>query len=63
VIGGLGSIRGAFAAALAVGLVDTFGRLLPGLVAVPAAFGEAAVYLLMVAVLFLRPTGLLGERA
>jgi branched-chain amino acid transport system permease protein len=63
VIGGLGSIRGAFAAALAVGLVDTFGRLLPGLVAVPAAFGEAAIYLLMVAVLYLRPTGLLGERA
>ena len=62
VIGGLGSIRGAFIAALAVGIVDTGGRLLPGMVYIPAAFGEVAIYLLMIGVLYFRPSGLFGTR-
>lgn len=62
VIGGLGSVLGAFVAALAVGVVDTVGRLLPGLVALPAAFGEAAIYVLMILVLYFRPQGLFGVR-
>jgi branched-chain amino acid transport system permease protein len=62
VIGGLGSVLGAFIAALAVGVVDTAGRLLPGLVALPSAFGEAAIYVLMILVLYFRPQGLLGTR-
>ena len=52
VIGGIGSIRGAFAAALAIGLVDTFGRVL-----VPE-FAGVTVYLLMAGVLLWRPEGL-----
>jgi len=54
VIGGIGSIKGAFVGALLVGLADTFGKvLLPG-------FASATVYAVMAAVLLWRPRGLLG---
>ena len=52
VIGGIGSVRGALFAALLIGVVDTFGKVL---------FPELAglsVYLLMAAVLLWRPEGL-----
>ena len=69
VIGGLGSIRGAFLGALLVGLVDTLGRaFLPTLLRIflPAAQADGAgaslasmgVYVLMAAVLLWRPRGL-----
>ncbi|TAL85708.1 MAG: branched-chain amino acid ABC transporter permease [Candidimonas sp.] len=69
VIGGIGSIRGAFYAALIVGVVDTLGRtVLPGLlrsflerstadVAGPA-LASMAIYLLMAVVLAIKPQGL-----
>jgi branched-chain amino acid transport system permease protein len=71
VIGGIGSIRGAFVASLLVGLTDTLGRfLLPwGLRAVldpsdanlvGTALASLAIYILMAAVLVVRPTGLFG---
>ena len=74
VIGGIGSIRGAFVAALLVGLVDTAGRafLPPALRAVlppsvAADLGPAlagiAMYVLMAAVLTLKPAGLFPARA
>lgn len=53
VIGGIGSVRGAFLAALLVGLVDTFGRML-----LPASLAEMAIYILMAAILWRRPQGL-----
>lgn len=54
-VGGLGSITGSFVAALGLGLVDTATRyLLPG-------FGTIVFYLVMMAVLTLRPRGLLGR--
>lgn len=52
VVGGLGSVAGAFWAALLIGLVDTFSK-----VFVPVGAG-AAVYVLMAAVLLWRPAGL-----
>ena len=71
VIGGIGSIRGAFVASILVGLTDTLGRFL-----LPIAFGafldpsqanligtalaSMAIYILMAAVLVVRPTGLFG---
>jgi branched-chain amino acid transport system permease protein len=55
VIGGLGSVGGAFWAALLVGLIDTFGKAY-----VPQAAG-IAVCALMAAVLLWRPTGLFGR--
>jgi len=69
IIGGIGSIRGAFIASVFVGLVDTVGRaFLPDLfklVMSPAAASTAApalssmlIYLLMAIVLVLRPEGL-----
>ena len=71
VIGGIGSIRGAFVASVLVGLTDTLGRFL-----LPIAFGaflepsaanlvgtalaSLSIYVLMAAVLVVRPTGLFG---
>lgn len=52
VIGGIGSVRGAMIAALLVGLVDTFGKVL-----LPALSGML-VYMLMAAVLLWKPEGL-----
>jgi branched-chain amino acid transport system permease protein len=69
VIGGIGSIRGAFLAALLIGLVDTVGRsFAPNLLRLfldPAmasqtgrAIAPMLIYILMAAVLFFRPSGL-----
>jgi branched-chain amino acid transport system permease protein len=55
VIGGIGSVRGAFLAALLVGVVDTFGKVL-----VPQAAG-VTVYLLMAGILLWRPEGLFRQ--
>ncbi len=55
VVGGLGSVAGAFWAALLVGLVDTLGK-----VFLPLGAG-AAVYVLMAVVLLWRPAGLFGS--
>jgi branched-chain amino acid transport system permease protein len=52
VIGGIGSIRGALLAALLIGVVDTFGKVL-----VPQAAG-VLVYVLMALILLWRPDGL-----
>jgi len=55
VIGGIGSIKGAFIAALLVGLADTFGK-----VVVPE-FASMSVYAVMAAILLWRPQGLFGR--
>ena len=62
VIGGIGSVRGALIAALLVGVVDTFGRILPVMFQWPAALAEMAIYILMAAVLIFRPSGLFPAR-
>jgi branched-chain amino acid transport system permease protein len=55
VIGGIGSIRGAFLGALLIGITDAFGKVfLP-------SFAGFMVYALMAAVLVIRPTGLFGR--
>lgn len=55
VIGGLGSIAGAFWSALLIGLVDTLGKAyLPGIAGL-------VIYVLMAVVLLYRPTGLFGR--
>ncbi|MHB8767248.1 MAG: branched-chain amino acid ABC transporter permease [Deferrisomatales bacterium] len=69
VIGGIGSIRGAFLGALIVGAVDTLGRTMLPLVlrefldrtvanAAGPAIASMLIYLLMAAVLAVRPEGL-----
>jgi branched-chain amino acid transport system permease protein len=56
VIGGIGSILGAFVGAMLIGFADTFGKVL-----VPE-IASIAVYALMAAVLLWRPRGLFGGR-
>jgi branched-chain amino acid transport system permease protein len=74
VIGGIGSIKGAFVAAMVVGMIDTVGRAyLPDVLKLflsNAAASTAApalssmlIYLLMAGVLVWRPTGLFGVRS
>ncbi len=69
VIGGIGSIKGAFIASLAIGVVDTLGRTLlkPALGSLVSdsaansagpAIASMLIYLLMAAILFARPQGL-----
>ena len=73
VIGGIGSIRGAFVGALLVGFVDTAGRaFLPSLLkiffssAVASSVGPTlaaiSIYILMAVVLVFRPAGLFAAR-
>jgi branched-chain amino acid transport system permease protein len=55
VIGGTGSIKGAFVGAMLIGLVSTFGKvLLP-------EFASVSVYALMALILLWRPQGLFGR--
>jgi len=74
VIGGIGSIRGAFYGALVVGIVDTLGRVLlpvwlgqtfsPSLAsAVGPALASMLVYLLMAVILAIKPDGLFPVKA
>ena len=69
IIGGIGSIRGAFVAAVIVGLIDTLGRaflpdVLHSMLSVDAALTLApaissmSIYMLMAAILVFRPEGL-----
>ena len=71
VIGGIGSIKGAFVAAILVGLTDTLGSvLLPMLfktfmdasaaTTLGSSLGSMLIYILMAGVLIVRPTGLFG---
>ncbi|MGK7651871.1 MULTISPECIES: branched-chain amino acid ABC transporter permease [unclassified Roseovarius] len=74
VIGGIGSIKGAFVGAILVGLTDTLGGIfLPEFfklfmepaagTQVGASLASMAIYILMSVVLVWRPTGLFGARA
>ena len=57
VIGGLGSLRGAIAGSLIVGFIQTFGAVIaPGLASI-------LVYILLAAVLVIKPAGLLPARS
>ena len=69
IIGGIGSVRGAFIASIIVGLVDTLGRIfLPSLLRLffeqatadgaGPALASMLVYILMAVVLIFRPSGL-----
>jgi branched-chain amino acid transport system permease protein len=69
IIGGIGSIRGAFVAALIVGLIDTVGRaFLPDLLrqflstnaaqTLGPSLSSMSIYMLMAAILVFRPEGL-----
>ncbi|HEV2571104.1 MAG TPA: branched-chain amino acid ABC transporter permease [Beijerinckiaceae bacterium] len=74
VVGGLGSVEGAFCAALVIGLIDTLGRSfmkpLFGLFLERAAADNSApaiasmlIYILMAVILFFRPQGLFPPKS
>jgi len=71
VIGGIGSIRGSFIAALITGLIDTLGRSFLDVILalfIPVNAAEAAapaissmmIYIFMASILFFKPKGLFG---
>jgi branched-chain amino acid transport system permease protein len=73
VIGGIGSIKGAFVGALLVGVTDTLGRiLLPQLLAavigpaqaagIGAALASMSIYIVMALILAVRPRGLFSAQ-
>jgi branched-chain amino acid transport system permease protein len=65
VIGGMGSVKGAMAASLLIGLADTFGKVLHleiGGMRVLPELSSMTVYLLMAVVLLWRPEGIFGRR-
>ena len=65
VIGGVGSVKGALVAAILIGLIDTFGKVIEvqigGFSVLPELSGMS-VYLLMAVVLLWRPQGIFGKR-
>ena len=56
IIGGIGNLTGSLVGALIVGLIDVFGR------AIVPELGASLMFLLMLATLIVRPTGLFGSR-
>ena len=65
VIGGIGSVKGAMAAALLIGLIDTFGKVvefeIAGFRVLPELAGMS-VFVMMAIVLLWRPEGLFARR-
>ncbi|MDC1311345.1 branched-chain amino acid ABC transporter permease [Burkholderiales bacterium] len=64
VIGGLGSIKGAMVAALLVGLIDTFGKVMTLNIFGVNIFPEMAgmsIFTLMAVILLFRPQGIFGK--
>ncbi len=56
VIGGVGNVQGALVGALLIGIIDSFGRVY---FPVMAAW---TMYLVMIIILMIRPSGLLGRK-
>ena len=73
VIGGIGSIKGALVASIAVGLIDTLGRFLVPWVlkfffesaaatSIGSSIASMLIYIFMAFVLIFKPTGLYGKQ-
>ena len=72
VIGGIGSIKGAFIGSILVGVTDTIGRIfLPEFLkifmepssatSVGSSIGSMLIYILMALILIVKPSGLFGK--
>ncbi len=57
IVGGFGSIPGAIIGGLAIGVIETFGGYY-----VSASYVDAIAFVILIAVLLVRPQGLFGER-
>jgi len=56
IVGGAGSVQGAFAGAMVIGLIDSFGKVLF------PQIGLVLMYLVMIIVLLVRPSGLIPRK-
>ena len=72
VIGGIGSIKGAFIGSILVGVTDTIGRVfLPNFLKIfmesanatsmGSSIGSMLIYILMALILIMKPSGLFGK--
>ncbi|HEY4439570.1 MAG TPA: branched-chain amino acid ABC transporter permease [Candidatus Elarobacter sp.] len=57
IVGGFGSIPGAIVGGLAIGVIETFGGFY-----LSSAYVDAIAFVILIAVLLVRPSGLFGER-
>jgi len=57
VVGGLGSVQGSLLGGLVIGLIDTFGK------ALFPQFAMFTIYLAMIVILLVKPSGLLGRKS
>ncbi|GAC1660093.1 MAG: branched-chain amino acid ABC transporter permease [Candidatus Elarobacter sp.] len=57
IVGGFGSIPGAIIGGLAIGVIETFGGFY-----VSSSYVDAIAFIILIAVLLVRPSGLFGER-
>ncbi|MCZ7662585.1 MAG: hypothetical protein M5U22_06460 [Thermoleophilia bacterium] len=55
IVGGVGSVQGALLGGLLIGVIDAFGK------AYVPQIGMFTMYLAMIVILLLRPSGLLGR--
>jgi branched-chain amino acid transport system permease protein len=56
IVGGVGKVQGALVGGLLIGIIDTFGK------ALFPAFGLFTMYLALIIILLIRPSGLLGRK-
>ena len=57
IVGGFGSIPGAIVGGLAIGVIETFGGFY-----ISSAYVDAIAFVILIAVLLVKPSGLFGER-
>ena len=57
IVGGFGSIPGAIVGGLAIGVIETFGGFY-----LSSAYVDAIAFVILIAVLLVKPSGLFGER-
>jgi len=57
IVGGFGSIPGAIVGGLAIGVIETFGGFY-----ISSAYTDAIAFVILIAVLLVKPSGLFGER-
>ena len=60
ILGGVGSLLGAVIGALIIGFSENF---LIGFTPIPANFKDAIVFIILIVMLFIRPNGIMGEKA
>lgn len=61
VVGGIGIIPGAALGGIVIGLIETVAQSLPGKLSFIAGYKDAVVYVILILILLIRPSGILGK--